>query len=100
MCFELDEFPILVEFSLLLEVRFEWHIIRSHLLKTSGVRFQGDIIRSHFIKTTVVLLFTVIDVCLIEDLFGLCLYDGVCCGRLLLILCALLVLANPCFLAE
>jgi hypothetical protein len=100
MCFELDESPILVEFSLLLEVRFEWHIIRRHLLKTSGVRFQGDIIWRHFVKTGVVLLFTVIHVCIINDLFGLCLCDGFCCGRIILLLLALLVLASPCFLAE
>jgi hypothetical protein len=100
MCFELDESPILVEFSRLLEVRFEWHIIKSRLFKTNVVIFQGDIIRRHFIKTCVVLLFPVIDEFIINDLFGLCLCDDVCCGRLLLICCALLVLACSSFLAE
>jgi len=94
MCFELDESLTLVEFSLLLEVRFEWHIIRIHLLKTSVSRFHLDIIWRHFIKTSVVLLFSVIDVYLIEYLFDLC------SGSLILWCSALLVLFFPSFLAD
>ena len=77
MFFEFDESPTLVEFSLLLEVRFEW-----------------DIIRRLFVKTSVVILFTFIYVCLIDFLLGF--YSR----RLILVFYGLLVLASPYFFAE
>jgi hypothetical protein len=67
----------LEEFSLLLEVRFE-----------------GNIIRGIPVETSVILLFTLVDVRIIDDLFL-----GLYCGSLILDFCGLLILASPCFLA-
>ena len=73
---ELDESPALVEFSLLLEVRF-----------------IGDFIRGPFEDAKVGLI-TFVDVWQVAALLAVC-------GRgLILIFCALLVLACPYFFAE
>ena len=100
-CLELDESLTLVEFSLLLEVRFEGDSIIDisltlvECLLLLEVRFEGiNIIRGHIVKTCVVLLLAVMNECLIKDLLNLC------CGSFILIVCALLELACPCFLDE